>query len=118
MATMSAPEIAGAMAVFGEGGERLERPIIGWDEEGYPLVMCGDKLCRANDTYFKRFNRFIAVERLWILGTVTESIADIVSYHLRTMFHDADSINVLVQQAIREAIREHFDIAAPGKDNT
>lgn len=117
MTTMSAPEIAGAVAVFGEGGEKLERPIIGWDEDGYPLVMCGDKLCRVNDTYFQHFNRFIAVERPWILSTVTESVADIVSYHLRNMFYDADNINVLARRVIREAIREH--LGAPnvtGKD--
>lgn len=108
MATIHTPELYGAYAVYtdNEHSEYVERPIIGWDEGGRPLVMCGDALRTADTAPFVTCSVYLLVRRPDLVKEIVAAVTQRVNEELGSMFWQADNINVLVRSAIRQHLRE------------
>lgn len=121
MPIMHTPEAAGAVARYknAQGEERrvIEREVIGWDDQGRPLVMCGDALHTAADAPFEKCPVFLNVTRgfpsgeeladmlvnraLWDTDSRLNPIMDVVRDHVDRAFSRFD-----LDRAVRDSVRE------------
>ncbi|BBX35964.1 hypothetical protein MMAG44476_20084 [Mycolicibacterium mageritense DSM 44476 = CIP 104973] len=76
MPTIHTPELYGAYAVYtdDEHSEYVERPIIGWDERGRPLVMCGNALHTADNAPFVKVSVYMVVRRPDLVKEVVAAV--------------------------------------------
>lgn len=120
MAIMHTPETAGAIALYRRDDTfgDFKRNVLGWDKQGHPLVLCGGQLYAAATAPFAHHPKFIEVKRpdamTEVITTITDTVTEIIAGELRDMFWNAEHIDTLVSNAIRDVVRERLT----PKDNT
>jgi hypothetical protein len=101
MSILHTPETAGAKAVYtSDDGkwDHFERNVIGWDKQGRPLVMCGDRLEPADGAPFAHNKEFLGIERPDFVAIFREAVWDsLAGFRDRLSYID-------VEQVIRDVV--------------